>query len=172
SLILKLDAKEHVKLIIDDNIVEYMAQSELVITDISSVAYEWFHFDKPILFINPEPGYFKKSDDIFANSFSWQAGDVVENGDELLQYVEKNLISDEYSKPRNKLLHYTVHKPDGKALDRQVKHVLKLYKKYEKKSYLWYFVTCYLLKRLKHIKYKLMLRRYNKYIKTKNNLIL
>ena len=65
---------------------------------------------------------------------------------------------------RNKLLNYTVYKPDGRALDRQIKQVLKLYKKYEKKSYFRYFVTCYLLKRMKHIKYRLMLRRYNKYL--------
>ncbi|MCK5542557.1 MAG: CDP-glycerol glycerophosphotransferase family protein [Desulfobacterales bacterium] len=165
SLILKLDAEENVRLIIDDNIVEYMVQADLVITDISSVAYEWFHFNKPIIFLNPEPGYFKKSEDIFANSLSWQGGDVLENDDDVLQYVEKNLTTDEYSKARNKLLHYTVYKPDGKALDRQIKQVLKLYKKYEKKSYLLFFVTCYLLKRLRRIKYKLMLRHYNKHVK-------
>ncbi len=162
SLILKLDAEKNVRLIIDDNIVEYMVQSDLVITDISSVAYEWFHFDKPILFVNPEPGYFNESNDIFANSFSWQAGDVVEDENKLFTCVEKNLRTDEFSAIREKLFYYTIDKPDGKALDRQIKQILKLYKKYEKRSYFWFFVTCYLLKRLKHIKYKLMLRRYNK----------
>lgn len=165
SLIIELDAEDSVRFIIDDNIVEYMVQSDLVITDISSVAYEWFHFDKPILFVNPVPGYFKESDDIFSNSLSWQGGDVLENDDELLQYVEKNLSTDAYSKSRNKLHNYTVYKPDGKALDRQIKQVLKLYNKYEKKSYLWFFIKCYFLKRLRRIKYKLMLRRYNKQVK-------
>ncbi|MCP3898435.1 MAG: hypothetical protein GY707_01725 [Desulfobacteraceae bacterium] len=165
SLILELNAEENVRLIIDDNIVEYMVQSDLVITDISSVAYEWFHFDKPILFVNPIPGYFKKSDDIFSNSFSWNGGDLLEDEDELLQYVGKNLTTDEYKKARNDLYSYTIHNPDGKALDRQIKQVLKLYKKYEKQSYLWFFIKCYLLKRLKHVKYKLMLRHYNKHAK-------
>ncbi len=165
SLILELNAEENVRLIIDDNIVEYMVQSDLVITDISSVAYEWFHFDKPILFVNPIPGHFKKSDDIFSNSFSWNGGDLLEDEDELLQYVGKNLTTDEYKKARNDLYNYTIHNPDGKALDRQIKQVLKLYKKYEKQSYLWFFIKCYLLKRLKHVKYKLMLRRYNKHAK-------
>ena len=164
SLILNLDAEDSVRLIVDDNIVEYMIQSDMVITDISSVAYEWFHFDKPILFLNPEPEFFHKSDDVFANTFSWQAGDVVENENEILESVEKNLSADKYIEIRNKLLNYTVYKPDGKALDRQIKQVLKLYKKYEKKNYFRYFITCYLLKKLKHIKYKLMLRRYNKYL--------
>lgn len=165
NLILKLDAEENVRLIIDDNIVEYMVQADLVITDISSVAYEWFHFNKPIIFLNPEPGYFKRSEDIFSNSLSWQGGDVLENDDELLQYVEKNLFEDKYFEARSKLLNYTVYKPDGKALDRQIKQVLKLYKKYEKKSYPWFFIKCYLLKRLRRIKYKLMLRTYNKKVK-------
>ncbi|MCD4744612.1 MAG: CDP-glycerol glycerophosphotransferase family protein [Desulfobacteraceae bacterium] len=164
SLIIKLDAEGSVRLIIDDNIVEYMVQSDLVITDISSVAYEWFHFNKPILFVNPAPMFFIKSDDIFSNLLSWQAGDVLENENELLQYVEKNLTTDEYKTARNELFHYTIYKPDGKALDRQIKQVLKLYKQYAKKSYLWFFVSCYLLKRLKHIKYALMQRHYNKYV--------
>ena len=164
SHILDLDAEENVRLIIDDNIIEYMVQADLVITDISSVAYEWFHFDKPIIFANPSPGYYKKSDDVFANSYSWQAGDVLENEneDEILACVDKNLEVDEFREARNRLLNYTVYKPDGKALDRQINHVLQLYKKYEKQSYFRFFTTCYLLKRLRRIKYKLMLRRYNK----------
>ncbi len=163
--ILKLDAENSVRLIIDDNIVDYMVQSDMVITDISSVAYEWFHFNKPIIFLNPEPGYFQKSTDVFANSFSWQGGDLVEDEKELLKCVQKNFAGDEYKKARNKLLTYTVYKPDGKALDRQIKLVLKIYKKYEKKSYPWFFLTCYILKKLRHIKYKLMLRQYNKHVK-------
>jgi CDP-glycerol glycerophosphotransferase (TagB/SpsB family) len=166
SLILNLDAEDSVRLIIDDNIVEYMVQSDMVITDISSVAYEWFHFDKPIVFVNPDPGYFVRSDDIFASTFSWQAGDVVEKYDDLLECVSKNLRFDKYGDQRNKLLQYTVNDPDGKALDRQIKHVLKFYKKYEKKSYFRFFLFSCLLKRLKIIKYKLMLRRYKKLIGT------
>jgi CDP-Glycerol:Poly(glycerophosphate) glycerophosphotransferase len=166
SLILELDAEENVRLIIDDNIVEYMVQSDLVITDLSSVAYEWFHFDKPILYVNPEPGFFIKSDDVFSNSFSWQAGDVIGNASELFACVERNLNNDEFSDARKQLLNYTVYKPDGKALDRQIQQVLKLYKKYEKKSYFWFFMVCSFLKKIKHVKYKIMLRRYNKQIKT------
>ncbi len=169
SLILKLDAEDNIRFIIDDNIVEYMVQADLVITDISSAAYEWFHFDKPILFVNPAPGYLKRSDDIFASSLSWQAGDVVEDESELLRYVQKNLTSDEYGKARNRLHQYTVYNPDGKALDRQIKQILKMYKKYEQRSYFSFFIASYLLKKLRHIKYKIVVRRYNKIMQVKED---
>ena len=68
----------------EDNILPFMAQADLMISDISTACYEWFHFDKPIVYANPAPGKYQPSDDIGSNTYAWQAGDVINQAEDIL----------------------------------------------------------------------------------------
>ena len=129
SYIKELGVQDRVKPIWDSDITKYMKQADILISDISAVCYEWFHFDKPIIFANPAPQYYKPSNDVFSNTYAWNAGDVIYKEEEIIPLIEKNLKTDEYKEKRNKLLKYAFYKPDGKALQRQVEEILKLCEK-------------------------------------------
>ncbi len=148
GLIHTLGAEEHVKCIWDDNILPYMKISDLMITDISTVCYEWFHFDRPIIFANPSPEYYKPSDDIFSNTYAWQAGDVIYRPDQIREIVENNLKTDRYKKRRNDLFYEAFYKPDGHAAERQAREIIRLYEKIKNKPYHFFIFSYYIRRRL------------------------
>lgn len=141
DLIKTLGAESTVVTRIDDNILPYMYQSDLMISDISTACYEWFHFNRPIVYANPAPGKYFVSDDISSNTYAWQAGDVINNADDIHGYVSENIRTDKYQEIRNKLFNYTVYKPDGKATERQAQAILNFYRKFEKTPYMWLMLS-------------------------------
>lgn len=134
--------EERVKIIYQDNILPYMAQSQVMISDISSACYEWFHFDRPIIFANPAPEYYKVSDDISSNTFAWQSGDVINKVSDIASLINKNLANDDYKKKRNELFHYSIYKPDGKSIDRQAGAIESLLNEYKDENYHWFLFKC------------------------------
>jgi len=128
----KLNLTNRIKTVWDSDITTYMKQADIMISDISAVCYEWFHFDKPIIFANPAPEHYRPSDDIFSNTYAWNAGDVIYKEEDIIPLIEKNLKSDDYKEIRDKLLNYAFYKPDGKALERQVHEINKLVEKVSK----------------------------------------
>lgn len=129
---------ENVAIIFDDNILPYMNQSDIMISDISTACYEWFHFDRPIIFANPSPENYRPENDISKNTFAWQAGDVLYCVDEILPTIEKNLKDDSYRLKRNEIFNYSVFSPDGNATKRQANKILEMYEKNKKLPY-WVF---------------------------------
>ena len=80
--------------------LEYMAISDIYITDVSSSAFEWLYFDKPALFFNT------KKIDWEENRYysSWNFGRVVENIPEIIDAVEESLNrTDQFQEAREKL---------------------------------------------------------------------
>ena len=132
ELIEKLHAEKHVKCIWDDNILPYMKIADLMITDISTVCYEWFHFNKPILYANPAPWHYSPSTDIYSNTYAWQAGDVINRKEDIMPLVQKNLKSDKYKEIRNKIFRESFFQPDGKASERSAEAIYEYYMKLEK----------------------------------------
>ncbi len=129
KLIKDLKAEDTIKTFWDSNITEYMAQSDIMISDISAVCYEWFHTNRPIIFANPAPKHYKPSTDELSNTFAWQAGDVLYTEDDIIRTIEANLKKDSYKEIRNKLLNHSFHQPDGHATERQSKEIELLYNK-------------------------------------------
>ncbi|RKZ04971.1 hypothetical protein DRQ21_01165 [Candidatus Fermentibacteria bacterium] len=126
-----LKAEDHVKVVIDSNITEYMNQADLMISDISAVCYEWFHTGRPIVFANPSPEHYRPSDDQLSNTYSWQAGDVLYAEEDIVPVIQRNLASDNHADIRKKLLEHSFYKPDGHAGERQLAEIVKLYEKVE-----------------------------------------
>ncbi|HHJ34172.1 MAG TPA: hypothetical protein ENJ87_00250 [Gammaproteobacteria bacterium] len=130
-----------IKLIYDDNIVPYMAQAGIMISDISAVCYEWFHFDRPIIFANPAPEHYQATDDISSNTYAWQTGDIINDSSDISRLIESNFTEDRHQKKRNEIFHYSLYRPDGKAADRQAESIKKLYDNYRHIPYTWFYFS-------------------------------
>jgi len=165
ELIKQLGAEDHVITNSEDNILPFMAQADLMISDISTACYEWFHFDKPIVYANPAPGKYLPSDDIGSNTYAWQAGDVINRAEDILHLVDKNITEDAYRKIRNQIFNYTVFQPDGNATQRQADAVIEFYKRYEKTNYWWLLLTSYVFRRFRRQMTKAMNKYYQRYKK-------
>jgi hypothetical protein len=152
---------EHrIKILYQDNILPFMAQSQVMISDISSACYEWFHFDRPIIFANPSPEHYKKSDDITSNTYAWQSGDVINHRDDIRVFIDKNLANDQYQNKRNELFNYSIFQPDGYAIDRQSEAIEKLYNQHKHRPYTWFLFIA-------HIKHLWRALKMNLHIKGK-----
>ena len=167
QLIRDLGAEERVKVRVDDNILPYMAQADLMISDISTACYEWFHFDKPIVFANPAPEHYTVSDDIGSNTYAWQAGDVINREADILPLVMANLKEDGYRDKRNEIFKYTVFQPDGHATERQAQAIIDFYQRYERVPYWWLYLTTYLYRRLRRSISKVLNWWYRKFDKSR-----
>ncbi|MCK5785456.1 MAG: CDP-glycerol glycerophosphotransferase family protein [Candidatus Sabulitectum sp.] len=129
-----LGAEETVKVVYDSDITKYMNQSDLMISDISAVCYEWFHTDRPILFANPAPDHYRPSTDELSNTYAWQAGDVLYKEEDIVPAITGNLTLDKYKTIRNRLLDHSFYMPDGHATERQLSEIIKFYNKVDKHS--------------------------------------
>ena len=147
ELITKLNAEDYIKVCKDDNILAYMYQADLMISDISTACYEWFHFDKPIVFANPAPEHYHVSSDIGSNTYAWQAGDVINKKEDILTHIENNLAADLYKTKRNEIFEYTVFQPDGHASERQAESIIEYYNRFEKVPYWWLIFSTMIYRR-------------------------
>jgi hypothetical protein len=136
----ELGAGDRVKVVWDSGITEYMKQSDLMISDISAVCYEWMHTGRPIVFANPAPERYRPSSDPMSNTYAWRAGDVLYREEDIAALIEKNLKEDLYGSLRQELLRETFHLPDGHATERQVSEVLELLDKADKTSFFRLFL--------------------------------
>ncbi|MCP4433549.1 MAG: hypothetical protein GY806_21435, partial [Gammaproteobacteria bacterium] len=160
ELIKQLGAEQTVITKSDDNILPYMAQADLMISDISTACYEWFHFDKPIVFANPAPDKYRALDDIGSNTYAWQAGDVINRTEDILTMVHRNIEQDSYRAIRNRIFNYTVYRPDGHATQRQSAAIIEFYRRYERTNYWWLLFSSYLFRRYRRQKTKFINRYY------------
>lgn len=129
-----LGAEDKIRVIWDADITTYMQQSDVMISDISAVCYEWFHLNRPIIFANPSPENYSPSSDAFSNTYAWNAGDVIYKESDIVPLIDENLKRDKYHDKRNELLTYAFYKPDGNAGQRQIEEILKYYDKISKYS--------------------------------------
>jgi CDP-glycerol glycerophosphotransferase (TagB/SpsB family) len=164
-LIEQLGAGDHVITNSDDNILPFMAQADLMISDISTACYEWFHFDKPIVFANPAPNKYQPSDNIGSNTYAWQAGDVINAEDDILRLVNQNIEDDSYRDIRNRIFNYTVFKPDGNASQRQAEAIIEFYNRYENTNYWWLIFSSYVFRRFRRQVSKIVNKYYQRYKK-------
>ncbi|MBI5873364.1 MAG: CDP-glycerol glycerophosphotransferase family protein [Candidatus Omnitrophica bacterium] len=89
--------------------LEYMATSDLYITDISSSVYEWFYFNRPVLFFNTKKVAWK-TNPYYA---SWASGDVAEDVPGALKAIEHALANpEEHGAIRRQLFAQTFFHPE------------------------------------------------------------
>lgn len=108
-----------IKLILSGNVMPWFAQADLFIGDVSATGYEWLYFNRPMVFLNPQPNTLRRSSDVHTPTYLWQCGEVCADMRELRPAIERSLRDDRYRKRREAVLHYSVFKPrDGGATRR------------------------------------------------------
>lgn len=162
DLIASRNLQDTVKTVVDDNIVAYMAASDLMISDISSVCYEWLHFNKPILFANPAPGKYTVGKTITDNTYVWQAGDVFDKPEQISVLADRALTTDDKSSVRKKIFEYAVFQADGHAAERQAAHIKRTFEAVKDKNWTLFYLTCFL--RLRFKRFLASIFRYTKNI--------
>lgn len=151
---------EHrIKILYADNILQYMDQAQVMISDISSACYEWFHFNRPIIYANPDPRHYRASDDISSNTFAWQAGDVINEEQDIGHLILENLDNDRHKEMRNKIFHYSIFQPDGQATARQAEAITSLMAKHQEVPYRTFLKRCNLKHLWRNLKLQLFLKR-------------
>jgi CDP-glycerol glycerophosphotransferase (TagB/SpsB family) len=97
------------------NVLPFMAVSDLMITDISSVSQEYLAFDRPLVFIDPKPRGHIPSE----NTWIWRCGEVVRDVRGLARAVRENLENaDKYGNTRAEAKDRIFLPFDGKCADR------------------------------------------------------
>jgi hypothetical protein len=101
----------NVKLIRSGNVMPWYAQADLFLGDISAAGYEWLYYNKPMVFLNPQPGLLQASEDFATLTYLWQCGEVCDRMRDLPRLVERGLRHDHHQSIRESLLHYSVFNP-------------------------------------------------------------
>jgi hypothetical protein len=119
SIVARLERLPRVELVRSGNVMPWQAQADLFIGDISAAGYEWLYFDRPMVFLNPQPGRLCPRRDPQALTYLWQCGDACDDVRRLPALVAKALATDPRHEVRETVLHYSVNRPrDRRATDR------------------------------------------------------
>jgi hypothetical protein len=127
SIVDRLYQLPDIQLIRSGNVMPWFAQADLFMGDISAAGYEWLYYNKPMVFLNPQPGVLQASPDVASMTYLWQCGEVCDDMKELKRLIDDNLHRDHYQSMREKLLHYSVFNPrDNGATDRGIREIERL----------------------------------------------
>jgi hypothetical protein len=118
----------NVKLMRSGNVMPWYAQADLFIGDISAAGYEWLYYNKPMVFLNPQPSRLQASEAFTALTYLWQCGEICSSIADLPHLVEAGLRQDHYQSIRESILHYSVFKPRDNGATRrgceEIEHIL------------------------------------------------
>lgn len=133
SIVDRLYRLSKIKLILSGNVMPWFAQADLFVGDISAAGYEWLYFNKPMVFLNPQPGILQASPDVASMTYLWQCGDVCDDMQQLKELVDENLKCDRYQVMRESLLSYSVFNPrDNGATQRGIEAIQHLLNEQDK----------------------------------------
>ncbi len=123
----KLQSIPDIKLVRSGNVMPWFHQSDLYIGDISASGYEWLYFDRPMVFLNPQPGFLQPSSDPMSTTYLWQSGDLCNHVMDLKEVIDSNLDNDCHHTIREALLNYSVYKPrENSATQRGIDQIEKI----------------------------------------------
>ena len=108
------------------HLYELLAQSDALITDYSSVYYDYLLLDKQIgLTIDDINNYSKGRGLVFENVFDILKGEYINNFEDMLMFI-KNVKNnkDIYKKERDRIKNLTNYFQDGKSAERVVEFII------------------------------------------------
>ncbi len=116
-----------IKLVRSGNVMPLFARADLYIGDISASGYEWLYFNRPMIFLNPDPGILRPSSDFKSMTYLWQCGDVCDDIRQLKGMIDKNIHNDSHQGLREKIFRYSVFNPrDNNATKRGIEQIERL----------------------------------------------
>lgn len=112
----------------NSDIYPILKYSDLLITDYSSVAFDYLLLDKPILYYTPDLEEYQKQCREFYTSYSnYAVGDVAQNEDELIPLMQNAVNGvDNYKEQRKALRDKIFVYQDGKNCERLVEWIKNL----------------------------------------------
>ena len=124
EIVRSLKAIPGIRLAHAGNVIPWFGRSDLYIGDISASGYEWLYFDRPMVFLNPQPGVLTPSAKFDDLTYLWQCGDVCDDMADLQPMIECALRQDRHRERREKILSYSVHNArDGGATARGIRQI-------------------------------------------------
>lgn len=104
----------------DTTIYDFLSAVDILITDYSSVYFDFLHLDRPTVFHVPDiEEYRKKRGFIFEPFRDWAPGDISTNVDELIAALTSSLaVPDRWSPERTRLRELVFRYADGLACER------------------------------------------------------
>jgi hypothetical protein len=108
-----------VRVVRSGNVMPWFAQADLFIGDISASCYEWLYFDRPMVFLNPQPGAMRASDEPGSPTRLWRCGEVCDAPNALEPAIDRALRHDSHRDAREAALHYSVIDPRGGGATRR-----------------------------------------------------
>jgi hypothetical protein len=127
GLVDRLRQTPWIHLIHSGNVMGWFAQADLYLGDISASGYEWLYFDRPMVFLNPQPGLLRPSPDVTTLTYLWNCGPVCDDIRQLKNLIDHTIRTDTYHTQREALLHYSVFNPrDHQAVQCGIYHLERL----------------------------------------------
>ncbi len=127
GIIARLEQQTGITVVRSGNVMPWFSQADLYVGDISASGYEWLYFDRPMVFLNPQPGSFCVGRDIDAPTYLWQCGPVCNDVSELPETIDACLREDVFHEQRERILHYSVKNPRaGTATRRGIEAIERL----------------------------------------------
>ena len=128
------EVKSNMKIISNDalnsknmDIYEVVNSTDLLITDYSSIYFDYLLIDKPIIFINSDIDSYKVSRGLLVENYDdWTPGFKVDNSKDLSKAIKKALNEDPHVLDRQKLLNKIHRYQDGNSTDRVVEFIKKI----------------------------------------------
>ena len=128
--ILKVKDLSNIKIItvddekkLDINLYKLIANTDALLTDYSSIAFDYLLLDKPIGYIIDDIKEYKLGFG-FENIFDMMPGHKIKDLEELLNFIKKlNNGIDDYKKDRKKVLNYINEFQDGKNCERIIEYI-------------------------------------------------
>lgn len=108
-----------VRVLRSGNVMPWFAQADLFVGDISASCYEWLYFDRPMVFLNPQPGVMRASDEPGSPTRLWRCGEVCDTAGALKPAIDRALEHDRHREAREAALHYSVIDPRGGGATRR-----------------------------------------------------
>lgn len=112
--------------LIENNIDLYqlLPSTDILLTDYSSIYFDYLLLDKPIIFLNNDIDAYRKSRGIMLEPYDfWTPGYKVNNQNDLIESIEKSFKDDVYSSKREEIKNIFHYYQDGKATDRLIKFI-------------------------------------------------
>jgi CDP-Glycerol:Poly(glycerophosphate) glycerophosphotransferase len=110
--------------VFDHNCNQYLVISDIMVTDVSGIAYEYAMLDRPLIFMDA-PGYFKNNPQAPDKKLRKKIGIVVKTPAELPAAIQRSLDSPgEFSSQRKKFTENLLYNP-GKSTDEAVRLILQ-----------------------------------------------
>jgi hypothetical protein len=108
-----------IRLVRAGNVMPWFAHADLFVGDISASCYEWLYFDRPMVFLNPQPGALRASDEPDSPTLLWRCGDVCDDAAALKAAIDRALRHDRHREAREAALRYSVVDPRGGSATRR-----------------------------------------------------